>query len=117
MGGANGAKLTSGELLDGEFDGVFRKWYANGQVAMEIEMSKEKPDGNSFAWYESGFLKVRALMDHGKVVDRETWKDGESKSWFIDESVSISFTMFGFLRPWGLGWSGRFFCFRGAYLT
>ena len=75
----NGKKLSEGGIVDGKFNGTFRRWSESGSLAEQIEFASGQPHGLSLAWYPSGFLKARATMDQGKVVEQKLWKDGESK--------------------------------------
>ncbi len=74
----SGVKLSEGGIVDGKFHGTFRRWRENGSLAEQVEFIHGQPDGLALAYFESGFLKTRARMKDGKVVEQKTWKDGES---------------------------------------
>lgn len=75
----NGKKLSEGGIVDGKFHGTFRRWSEGGTLAEQIEFASGQPHGLSLAWYPSGFLKARATMEAGKIIEQATWKDGEHK--------------------------------------
>ena len=86
----NGAKLSEGGIVDGKFHGTFRRWSESGTLAEQIEFASGQPHGLSLAWYPSGFLKTRARMNQGKVVEEKLWKDGESKDVTVEVSEPAS---------------------------
>lgn len=77
---ANGTKLSEAQIANGQLNGTFRRWHENGVLAEQIELVDDQPNGLSLAYYPSGCLKVRARMAGGKVVQMESFKDGEVKS-------------------------------------
>ena len=40
-------------------------------------MKNGQPDGVAVAYYPSGFVKARTKVENGKVIDRNTWVDGQ----------------------------------------
>src|SRR5262245_17549770 len=75
----NGVKLSEGEIVDGKFQGTFRRWDETGSLAEQVEFAEGQPHGLSLAYYPSGFLKTRVTMHQGKVLERDSWSDGETK--------------------------------------
>ena len=65
-------------LQNGRFEGPPRKWHENGVLAERIEFINGQPAGVSLAYFPSGFLKARARLEAGKVVEEQFWKDGEA---------------------------------------
>jgi len=76
---ANGAKASECEVIDGKLNGVFRRWNEDATLAEEIEMRDGEPHGISSAYYPSGFVKTRARLEKGAVIEQKSWKDGEEK--------------------------------------
>jgi antitoxin component YwqK of YwqJK toxin-antitoxin module len=76
---ANGRKASETTVVSGKLDGRFLRWDEEGRILESIEMKAGEPDGVSTAWYPSGFVKARARMANGKVVEQQSWKDGEMK--------------------------------------
>ena len=72
-----GALMSETMIRDGEHHGTFRRWHENGQLAETVEMKQGHPDGISSAYYPSGFLKARAHLNNGKVIEQKFWNDGE----------------------------------------
>ncbi|MFA6545359.1 MAG: toxin-antitoxin system YwqK family antitoxin [Limisphaerales bacterium] len=75
----NGAKLSEATIVEGRLHGTFCRWHENGVLAEEIELREDQPSGLSLAYYPSGCLKVRARIENGKFIGKETFKDGEMK--------------------------------------
>ena len=75
----NGSKMSEVTIVEGKLDGTFRRWHENGKLAEEIQIRQGAPDGLSLAYYPSGFLKARARLANGKVLETNSWKDGELK--------------------------------------
>jgi antitoxin component YwqK of YwqJK toxin-antitoxin module len=76
----NGAKHSEGAMVRGKLQGAFHRWHDDGSVAEVIEMEAGQPNGLSLAYYPSGFLKARARLAQGKVIEQTFWKDGEVRS-------------------------------------
>jgi len=74
----SGKRLSEARIVDGRFEGTFRKWHENGPLAEQIEFNNGQPAGVSLAYFRSGFLKARARLEAGKVVEQQFWKDGEA---------------------------------------
>ncbi|MCI0535297.1 MAG: toxin-antitoxin system YwqK family antitoxin [Verrucomicrobiales bacterium] len=73
----NGVKLSEGTIVDGKFHGTFRRWYDTGSFAEQLEFPNGKPEGISFAYFATGFLKAKATLRNGVILEHQTWKDGE----------------------------------------
>jgi antitoxin component YwqK of YwqJK toxin-antitoxin module len=69
-------RLTKiGYLKDGQRQGVWRSWHANGRKATEIHWQNDQMDGPFEAWHENG--RVNAI---GQTKDGEV--DGEWKNYY-----------------------------------
>lgn len=75
----NGSRMSEGMIVEGKHDGLFRRWHENGALAEEVNMRQGEPDGLSQAFYPSGFLKARAILQAGKVIENNSWDDGQQK--------------------------------------
>jgi antitoxin component YwqK of YwqJK toxin-antitoxin module len=75
----NGTKISEGNIVEGKHEGIFRRWHENGALAEEVAMQHGEPEGLSRAFYPSGYLKARALIKNGKVVETQSWPDGQLK--------------------------------------
>jgi antitoxin component YwqK of YwqJK toxin-antitoxin module len=73
----SGQKESEGRIVAGNFNGTYRRWHENGHLAEQIEFHSGHPEGVALAYFETGFVKTRARMRSGVVVERQTWKDGE----------------------------------------
>ncbi len=62
----NGQKVEEGTYKDGERDGLWTKWYENGQKVEEGTYKDGERDGLWTKWYENG-----------QKVEEGTYKDGE----------------------------------------
>jgi antitoxin component YwqK of YwqJK toxin-antitoxin module len=76
----NGQIMSETTIRDGKHDGTFKRWHENGQLAEAVEMSAGEAHGVSLAYYPSGFLKARAVLEKGKIFEQTSWKDGEKRS-------------------------------------
>jgi antitoxin component YwqK of YwqJK toxin-antitoxin module len=74
---ANGSKLSEGTAREGRLEGVFRRWHDNGRLAEEVTLRAGLAHGISRAWFPSGNLKAEVELEDGKVVQKQSWKDGE----------------------------------------
>jgi antitoxin component YwqK of YwqJK toxin-antitoxin module len=75
---ADGQKHSEAMIASGEFHGTFRHWHPNGALAEHVQFSNGQPEGMSLAYFQSGFLKARARLEAGKVLEQQFWKDGEA---------------------------------------
>jgi len=73
----NGATQSVAAIVEGQFHGTFRRWHENGTLAEQVGFVHGAPDGVSLAYFPSGSLKARVLMNDGKTVEQQFWKDGE----------------------------------------
>ena len=76
---ANGNKLSEATVLHGKINGLYRRWYEDGKLAEEIPMKDGQIDGEGRAYYPSGYVKATVKYQAGKVVQQQSWKDGEQK--------------------------------------
>ena len=70
---------TPAQASRGGSRGTFRRWHENGQLAEQIEMKNDKPDGVARAYYPSGFLQFETQVRAGVVVARHSHQDGEQR--------------------------------------
>jgi antitoxin component YwqK of YwqJK toxin-antitoxin module len=73
----SGQKLSEVMIIDGQLHGTFRRWDESGTLTEEIEMKAGQPDGLSRAYYPSGALKTQVRLEQGRVIERQSWHDGE----------------------------------------
>ena len=76
---AKGRKLSECEIADGKIDGTFQRWLENGSIAEQVDFVHGQPQGLALAYFESGFLKSRARLKDGKVIEQKFWEDGQTK--------------------------------------
>lgn len=62
---------------DGKVQGIVKTWYDNGTQESQKEMSENKKNGNSAAWYRDGSLMMIEQYDHDKLVKGEYYAKGE----------------------------------------
>ena len=55
----NGKKKNSGNLINGEKDGLWTEWYQNGKKKTEEYYKVGKADGIWVSWHENNKLKLR----------------------------------------------------------
>lgn len=72
-----GQKLSEVQVVQGKLSGTFRRWHETGALAEEVELQAGQPEGVSSSYFVSGFLKARAVLRNGKVVEQKFWNDGE----------------------------------------
>src|ERR1041385_8110623 len=75
----NGAKMSEATIENGKVVGIFRRWHENGELAELLHLQNGQPDGESWAFYPSGFVRTMVRHEHGALVSRRSWKDGEYK--------------------------------------
>lgn len=75
----NGTRLSEAVIVDGKLHGPFRRWSESGAPAERAEFVSGQPNGIAVAYFASGFLKTRAKMKDGKVLEQTSWKDGEHR--------------------------------------
>ena len=55
---------------NGELDGEYKKWYKDGQLAIDANYKNDKLDGEYKEWYENGQLEIDAKYSNGKEIYR-----------------------------------------------
>lgn len=73
----SGSRLSEAMIVHGQLDGIFQRWHENGQMSERVEMSEGRPNGLSLAYHPSGSLKARVRLEEGKVLEQQSWADGE----------------------------------------
>ena len=69
----------TGIMLEHYADGMFRRWHENGVLSEQIQFVADQPEGESLAYFPSGYLKARVVMKEGQPVEQKFWQDGEFK--------------------------------------
>ncbi|NGX39176.1 MAG: hypothetical protein KR126chlam1_00498 [Chlamydiae bacterium] len=59
--------------------GMAKTWYPNGTLQAQREMSNNKKEGLSFAYYENGDLMLMEEYEKDKLLKGSYYKEGESK--------------------------------------
>jgi antitoxin component YwqK of YwqJK toxin-antitoxin module len=67
----NGSLQSEGTVAGGRMEGTFRRWHTNGALAEEIPMVAGEAHGEARSFHPDGSPKARALIDHGKLVERK----------------------------------------------
>jgi len=75
----NGTNQSEGAVVGGSLHGLFRRWHENGQLAEQMEMVNGEPHGEATAYHSNGFVKGWARLEHGKVLESQSWKEGERR--------------------------------------
>jgi antitoxin component YwqK of YwqJK toxin-antitoxin module len=81
----NGFKQSQATIVAGKVVGTFQSWHENGQLSEQIPMLNGQPDGTAWAYYPSGFVKAETAVDHGKILSRKSWRDGEHRQASVAE--------------------------------
>ncbi len=70
---------VSGLLVDGRWEGIYRKWYQSGQLKGEGNFENGKYHGLVRVWYENGQLQVESNYENGKYhgLGRMWYEDGQ----------------------------------------
>ena len=65
--------------IDGVKDGLYRRWYENGQVEVERNFKDGKQNGYYRRWYGNDQLKVEGIYKNGKQegIYREWHENGQ----------------------------------------
>ena len=74
----DGSKASEAAITNGQVVGIFRRWREDGSLAEEIAMDRDKPHGLSRSFYPSGAIQTEARLEHGQLIDRKSWNDGEN---------------------------------------
>jgi antitoxin component YwqK of YwqJK toxin-antitoxin module len=75
----NGRLLSEATIVEGKLEGTFRRYHENGQLAEQIEMKNDKPDGLARAFFRSGFVQSETHVRAGVVLARDSYHDGEQR--------------------------------------
>lgn len=62
---------------NGKLQGIAKTWYENGFLESQKEMSDNKKNGHSTAFYKDGSLMMIEEYDHDKLVKGEYFEKGE----------------------------------------
>ena len=66
------------DWVDGKVHGLVRSWHANGQLESQREMSLNRKQGVSTAWYPDGSLMLVEDYDSGELTKGKYYKKGNS---------------------------------------
>ncbi len=67
---------------DGEIDGLWTKWYENGQMSSEVTYKDGKEDGKCTLWYKNGQKKSEVTYKDGKEDGVwPVWYENGQKNW------------------------------------
>lgn len=87
---------------DGKIQGVTRTWYDNGTQESQREMSNNKKNGHSSAWFRDGSLMLIEEYDQDKLIKGEYYSKGEKYPVSLIEEGKGCATLFdaegGFIR-------------------
>lgn len=64
--------------VDDQIQGMVKTWYQNGKLESQKEMSNNKKQGLSFAYYPTGDLMLMEEYDNDKLVKGSYYKKGET---------------------------------------
>ena len=78
---ANGQKKMQVKLNNGKQEGLREDWYSNGQKEFEGFFDNDKQSGVSKFWYSNGQIELEAVFENGK------FSGGDYKRWYNDGSV------------------------------
>lgn len=73
----NGTNQSEGTVVGGVLNGPFRRWHENGQLAEQMRMTNGEPHGVATSYHTNGFVKGWARLEHGKIIESRSWKEGE----------------------------------------
>ena len=73
----NGHKLSEATIVHGKIEGIFRHWHQDGSLAEESPMRAGQQEGVGRAYYADGYLQEEVEVRDGKVINKQTWKEGE----------------------------------------
>lgn len=63
----NGVKRIEGQLVGGQFDGLWRLWWENGRLRWHGSYKDGRLDGYSESFYENGELELVATYEGGEL--------------------------------------------------
>ena len=75
----NGIRQSEAPIAGGKLQGTYRKWHENGVLAEEVEFAAGQPEGVAWSYYPSGCRKGRVVLEQGRAVAQQFWRDGEEK--------------------------------------
>ena len=76
---SNGKKMSEANIENGILVGGFKRWHENGELAELLNLKNGEPEGESWAFYPSGYARAMARHENGALTHRDSWKDGEHK--------------------------------------
>ncbi len=76
---ANGRLWSRATIEEGKLNGEFKRWDEAGNLAETLLMKSGEPDGDAVAFHPSGFLKVVARFERGRMMDQRFFSDGERR--------------------------------------
>ena len=56
------------------FSGWKKSFYENGQIQFLQKFENGIPHGYAIAWYQTGLMKWKIVMNQGKIVTAQSWK-------------------------------------------
>ena len=59
---------------DGKLDGLYRRWYENGQLRNEYTYKDNKRDGSYREWYETGQLREECTYKEGEILVQQKYE-------------------------------------------
>ena len=76
----NGNKKSTGNLIEGKKNGLWKYWFENGNPKSEENFLNGKPDGERLLWYENNKLKLKCSFKNGLLDGVQTeWYDNGNK--------------------------------------
>ena len=72
-------KVDLGKLKDGKKDGLWKKWYDNGQKEEEGTYKDGELDGLYTYWYENGQKGFEEILQMGEMISRKDWNEDGSR--------------------------------------
>jgi antitoxin component YwqK of YwqJK toxin-antitoxin module len=76
-------KLSEGKIVNGNDEGVWKYYYANGQLERESNFTKGKQNGLSTEYYKNGKIKAEASYTNGTIT-------GYYKYYYINGQLKVS---------------------------
>lgn len=64
---------------EGKIQGAVKTWYPNGMQESQREMSNNKKNGISTAWYNNGAIMLIEEYEHNKLTKGEYYQKGEKR--------------------------------------
>lgn len=77
---ADGQKKIQGILRDGKPIGIWRNWYPNGHIALEMSWLNGQPNGKTKSWYSNGNRRGEIFFVNGKA-------EGRWQRWFPNGQI------------------------------